>query len=210
MAWYVSLTLRWADQKGASLASFLDYCSKVQIPNDRIRVPQSCWHSTLYAFAKIERIFYPHANMHDSALFVLTKLRKTTIVEALSKLPQFRFHPVALKHLVRNTTIEFEAENGIAALRESLSNAVESISLRFEAHDVSFPFDGGPKNSGNKLWGSIARNPVSGSSNPLQQSLRIPEKCTSLFTAQEAIFTISDESLGNTLDDGDFGTIRLT
>ena len=139
MAWYVSLTLRWANQKGDSLASFMDYCSKVQIPNDRIRLPQSCWHSTLYAFAKIERIFYPHENMRNSALFVLNKLRKTPIVEAMSKLPQFRFRPVALKHLAKDTTIQFEEkENRIEALRKSLSTAVRSINLHLKRTTSAF------------------------------------------------------------------------
>ncbi|QDU74461.1 hypothetical protein Pan97_14690 [Bremerella volcania] len=215
MAWYISLTLRWEEQQGKSLKSFLKYCSTAQIPNDRIRIPKASMHATLYAFAKIDGVFFPHGTMQDSTRFVLDELRNRGIEKKLANLPEFRFRPTELKHFTDGSTIQFAVEDDrLAGLRSSISKAIEDITLPLALNGVTFPFDGGPKNRGNNLWGSIARVPGAEQSQPLQQLIPIQKEFPGWFTATTAILTISDESLGNTLikekDKDDYLDISLT
>jgi hypothetical protein len=211
MAWYISLTLRWSEQDGQKLDSFLEHCETIQVPNDRIRVPRDCMHSTLFAFSMIERITFPCKDMRESARLVLDELRQTNLPEVFAKLQKFRFRPVEIKHFTNDTTVQFELENNdLENLRTALSDAMRAIQWSPQTFDIKFPFDGGAKNSGNSLWGSIARHPTTCLNNALQQVVPISENFKSWITAQKAIFTISDDSLGNTLADGDFVRITLT
>ena len=211
MAWYISLTLRWSEQDGQQLEPFLEHCETIQVPNDRIRVPRDCMHSTLFVFSMIERITFPCNDMRESALIVLDELRRTDLPRVFANLQKFRFRPVEIKHFTNDTTVQFELENkDLEKLRKELSDTMGAIQWSPQTFDIKFPFDGGKKNSGNYLWGSIARHPTTCLNNALQQVVPISENFKSWITAQRAIFTISDDSLGNTLADDDFDVIMLT
>ena len=210
MSWYISLTLRWSEQQGSRVNDFLDYCQQATIPNDRIRVPRISLHSTLFAFACIERPFFPHKTMHGSARHVLSDLLDRGLGAKLRELPQFRFRPSEVRHYSKDSTVQFELENDtLTNLRTQVSNAVGEINHIFPFDEVKFPFDGGPKNAGGFLWGSIARNPANPDENVIQQLVPISDELKDWIVAKNAILTISDESLGNTLQQGDFTEITL-
>ena len=208
MAWYISLTMRWTDLSGA-LSPFLDLCTNAEIPSNHIRIHQRSWHSTLYAFAKIHRIFEPHDSMHDCALAVLEQFRSCGLTQSLSDLPEFRLSPHCLQHFTSISTIQFDPEcDKLESLRSIVAKSVAGISLPFDKDDVAYPFNGGRKNSGSALWGAIARHPAS-TEHLLQQRISISGFEKHCFTARNAILTVSDESLTNHLAAGDFDAITL-
>ncbi|MEQ8789277.1 MAG: hypothetical protein RIC55_23490 [Pirellulaceae bacterium] len=210
MPWYISLTMRWAaDVEGESL-QFLNLCEKTPIPSDQIRIPQISWHSTLFAVAEVRRVIKPKKTMHDSALLVLEQLRAQNIVSSLANLPKFRFHPEQIRHWDDGTAVQFKADNSLEQLRSAVEAVVSQYRLSLDVDDVRFPFNGGPKNAGNGLWGSIARTPNFAGKNDLRHEVEITgdfrEWC---FTARKAILTISDEALTNNLTTSDYDSIVL-
>lgn len=184
-----------------------------------MRVRRDRMHSTLYAVAKIPGLISGFDTMRESARFALDRLNDCNFVSLIRDALQgcsFIFKPQTINVYRNDTTIQFGMDDDnsqrLTDLRNKVFGKVVSMGDPFRGvAGVEFPLDGVSKNRGSNLFGSIARNPVrvENSENILQQRIRVPARYQNTILAQKAILTISDETLGNHFEVGDFHDISL-
>lgn len=209
MAWYISLAYRWHNEFGEN-PEFRKYCDELEIPWDHVRIPFASRHSTLFAFARIEKKFFPHRNLRESALAVMDYLKRENLDSLVADLQGFTLRPSEVRVYDHDTTVQFDADpKRVCQMREIISERFTNLDFEYKSPDVQLPMNGGTKNSGPLVWGSVARNPLRTGKNDLRQTWDVEEEFASELSVTEAILTVSDDGLTNKLLDGDFIKVCL-
>ena len=176
--WYLSVTFRWRDDQQnfphlkRTVEAFLD---PEQLPIHHTPVPDSSWHSTVFAILQINRVSRHNESFADFATFLLGRLTKQKgFDEALaSKFKQFEALVREVRCYDDGTTVQFHDNDHLEVLRNDLrgffrDRVSELVAATVSAYGtpavgwmrpiVESLLDEEKKSCGKLLFGSIARS----------------------------------------------------
>lgn len=204
MAWYVSLTLRWSDLRGASADAFREWCVAQPVRWNHLKLDPRSWHSTVYAIARIDAVsgLGPDDTMHAGALAVLNRLRDAGLHRSFGQLHRLEIVPHELRYYANATSVQFKPhldEHALCTMRGEIRGLLNGVRISIDGVATQFPFDDKNKNEGNRLYGSLGKSPSEQSNNPKQQVVPLDEALRRPLTADQLILTVSDDALTNPL-----------
>jgi hypothetical protein len=199
--WYLSITAIWSEADNfSSLKSCLEGRRQQfdNLPFHHIRIPSECWHSSLFAMAKVTE--FPSgttAALHVEEVFQ-EFLTFTGLVKQLRGcFKPFSVQPAKLKCFDSGTTVEFKENYALSALRNrfrcALLRPFESVARN--RRGIESLLQDEKKSRGPKFFGSIARSPHRADQSALRWEKDLPDLEPLKFKG--AYFLVSDEALMN-------------